>query len=899
MKKNYNVKAIFFILALVMSYALQGQVIFTSIPDSTAVLNELYSYDVEVVATPNPATFSLQEKPTGMTINASSGIISWTPTTIYQGGRVMVKATNSAGSYYQTFYVYVTDAVACPSRINSYWNFDYKAGSVIPDMAGSNDAEFVGIASNEPKLVNGMVGKAASFEPQTKSSTFYEVADQNQYEWLYDSAFTISVWFKNRPSVLDPKTSETLIGRAPSLGNPASWALQWVESNGWVGIYMMSGNGEDTIAWRNATVADSSWHHAAVSFWGSQLGQSVIKVWIDGYALTTFKDFGVTRFDNITPVTLGYWAAYSDETMPFSGYMDEVAIFDRGLNNAEITQLYNKGIAGQAICQDGNFTPVITSTPVTSVTEDIAYSYTLTARDAEHDALTKSAIVKPKWLSFNTSTGLLSGTPLNANTGDTTVTLRVSDGKVSVDQTFTLTVVNVNDPPQITTTPTTQVNEDVAYTYTFAATDIDKGDAVTLSAPQLPSWMSFNSSTGLLSGTPTNNQVGTDPSRDYNITLRATDNLGLYVDQSYALTVHNINDAPVINSQNSLSTNEDVALEITLSALNVTDVDDVYPDNFLLTVKNGSNYTHAGNTITPALNWNGTLTVPVDLSDGEATIAYDLSVIVTAVNDTPTISSTPVESIIVGQQYQYWITTSDVEGQALTITCPVKPSWLTFSQNAGSGLLQGTPAKADIGNANVTLQVTDGVASSQQIFTIVVYTDNYAPEITSEPVTTVDVDVLYTYTITATDGDGDNLTFSAPVLPAWLLFNPTTRVLSGIPAQANKGQHNVTLRVTDGKEPVEQAFVITVNGPSAIDIKNIDVARVYPVPASDYIIFEFAANLDKATLEIFSIKGDLITKLDISGQRSLKLDIADFRPNHYLYRISLPKGQQNGTFIVE
>ena len=61
--------------------------------------------------------YSLDAKPTGMTINASSGLISWTPASINQGGKVTVKATNSAGSFYQTYYVYVSDAISCPGNL--------------------------------------------------------------------------------------------------------------------------------------------------------------------------------------------------------------------------------------------------------------------------------------------------------------------------------------------------------------------------------------------------------------------------------------------------------------------------------------------------------------------------------------------------------------------------------------------------------------------------------------------------------------------------------------------------------------------------------------------------------------------------------------------------------------
>lgn len=52
------------------------------------------------------------------------------------------------------------------------------------------------------------------------------------------------------------------------------------------------------------------------------------------------------------------------------------------------------------------------------------------------------------------------------------------------------------------------------------------------------------------------------------------------------------------------------------SDLTVTDVDNIYPSGFTLTALAGANYSLVGNTVTPALNFFGTLSVPVKVNDG-------------------------------------------------------------------------------------------------------------------------------------------------------------------------------------------------------------------------------------------------------------------------------------------
>ena len=100
-----------------------------------------------------------------------------------------------------------------------------------------------------------------------------------------------------------------------------------------------------------------------------------------------------------------------------------------------------------------------------------------------------------------------------------------------------------NNIPIITSTEVTSVNEDTVYRYTFTATDMDSGDTVTLAAPTKPSWLSFDTRTGVLSGTPANRNVG-----DHSIVLSATDVAGAVTTQNFIITVNNVNDAPTVNN---------------------------------------------------------------------------------------------------------------------------------------------------------------------------------------------------------------------------------------------------------------------------------------------------------------------------------------------------------------
>ena len=218
-----------------------------------------------------------------------------------------------------------------------------------------------------------------------------------------------------------------------------------------------------------------------------------------------------------------------------------------------------------------NDAPIITSSAITSVTENNVYSYTFKASDVDTgDSVTLSAPTKPSWLSFNANTGVLSGTPNNSHVGNHDVVLKAIDGSGAVDtQSFTISVANTNSTPTITSTAVTTVNEDTEYKYTLTATDSDSNDTLTLSAPTKPSWLSFDANTGILSGIPTNSDVG-----NHNVVLKVTDNNGASVSQSFTISVSNTNDAPIkANEINDQTIAEDSTLNFQFASNTFADVD--------------------------------------------------------------------------------------------------------------------------------------------------------------------------------------------------------------------------------------------------------------------------------------------------------------------------------------
>ena len=79
--------------------------------------------------------------------------------------------------------------------------------------------------------------------------------------------------------------------------------------------------------------------------------------------------------------------------------------------------------------------------------------------------------------------------------------------------------------------------------FQLTATDIDSDivdETLNYQQQAAPAWLTV-SSTGLLSGTPTNDQIGT-----HQVTVKVTDSAGATDTRTFQLTVNNVNDTPVL-----------------------------------------------------------------------------------------------------------------------------------------------------------------------------------------------------------------------------------------------------------------------------------------------------------------------------------------------------------------
>ncbi|MBT5873870.1 MAG: cadherin-like domain-containing protein, partial [Candidatus Latescibacteria bacterium] len=122
-----------------------------------------------------------------------------------------------------------------------------------------------------------------------------------------------------------------------------------------------------------------------------------------------------------------------------------------------------------------NDVPSITSTELADALQDIAYSFTVTAEDAEGDDITFGLAVAPEWLSIDEATGQLSGIPAISDTGNAEVEIRVSDGEDSSSTVFGLDVIKDTVAPEFISGPSDQGVTDTQITVVFSSNEAVTG----------------------------------------------------------------------------------------------------------------------------------------------------------------------------------------------------------------------------------------------------------------------------------------------------------------------------------------------------------------------------------------------------------------------------------------
>ncbi|GAA4001641.1 cadherin domain-containing protein [Sphingomonas humi] len=538
--------------------------------------------------------------------------------------------------------------------------------------------------------------------------------------------------------------------------------------------------------------------------------------------------------------------------------------------------------------------PAFTSPSAFAASENALAAATVFALDADRDAVSYAIVGGDDAALFtiDPAAGVISflaapdyEAPGDAD-GDNSYRLlvRASDGSLSETQAVTISLVNVNEAPVVTSSATFLAAENAAAAGTVAASDVD-GDALSYSivGGSDAALFAIDPQTGALSfrAAPDFEAPGdADGDNRYEVVVRASDG-SLSTDQAVTVAVANQNEGPRFTSAAMLATSENglaagsvAAADPEHDALTYSIAGGSDAGLFVIDAQTGAlSFSAAPDFEAPSdADHDNRYDVVVRASDGSLSADQAVTVAVANQNEGPRITSAAAFSASENGLAAGTVAGSDVDGDALTFSIAGGSDAALFVIDAQTGALSfraapdfEAPSDTDHDNRyEVVVRASDGSLSADQAVTVAVANQNEGPRITSAAAFSASENGLAAGTVAASDVDGDALTYSIAGGSDAALFaiDARTGALSfrnapnfEAPGDADgNNRYEVVVRASDGSLFTQQALVVTVG--------NVNEGQQFTSAATLNILEN---NLSAGMVVAVDTDGDAVTYAIVGG----------------------------------
>ncbi len=222
----------------------------------------------------------------------------------------------------------------------AYWTFDEltHAGTAALDERGNYDAAVVGATLTSGG--QGRFGEAIEFDGNNDYVNVGVVS-----EMVDPTSFAISLWFKRAVdhSGTEAETNHAVNNVLIAHSSP-TWndTLEIGTEQDYIEVYLDTNElgGSIPPIRQQAAVQNDLWHHLVLSYDSSDVLETTI--YLDGVLVSALSDYGGALSDSeLAPLTIGLSRPGDSSTGDFEGWIDDVAIWDAGLNAAQVQSLYS------------------------------------------------------------------------------------------------------------------------------------------------------------------------------------------------------------------------------------------------------------------------------------------------------------------------------------------------------------------------------------------------------------------------------------------------------------------------------------------------------------------------------------------------------------------------------
>jgi hypothetical protein len=367
-----------------------------------------------------------------------------------------------------------------------------------------------------------------------------------------------------------------------------------------------------------------------------------------------------------------------------------------------------------------NTPPTISAIDPQTIDEHVELTLTALAADVDEPANNLTFSLgpgTPSGATIDPDTGVFSWTPGETNGNNSySVEIRVSDGFADAFTTFDITVAETNSPPSIDPIPTQSANENELFEYQVIASDPDvPSQTISYSLSGAPDGMSINESTGLIIWTP--GESADNESFTFSVIVTDDHVPAMSDTEIMTVTLSNVNSPPILG----LITTPLTVAEGELVTFTATATDNDLPQQVLTFILLNPQPGMTINPSTGVFSWvpselqgDGSAVFDVIVIDSglpEASDSQTVTINVIETNSPPTVSPIPPQQASENNQFSFQVVASDPDVPSTgTISYSLSGAPDGMAIDSTNGLISWTPTPSQIGTFSFNVVVTDGVS---------------------------------------------------------------------------------------------------------------------------------------------------------------------------------------------
>ena len=797
-----------YILAVVTAPP-SGPPLFTSTPNPTANVLTPYQYTATAEDPDgSPPTYSVVSGPAGLSINPTTGVVTWSPVADEVGSQRVTLAVSdasggvpgaSSGFAEQSYLVQVLPQAGDVPPVIDDNSTTFTAQLGTPFLHQVNAADANSIATLSYSLLLAPSGM-----------TIDPVAGLVQWTPLNAGTYTFKV------QVADGLGGVTTQSYTVSVVNTAPGSISGTVFDDLAGNGILGGSDTELSGW---TVYIDLHHDQTLESDDPQ---------------TVTNSQGAYTFTNLAPGT------YRVEVVPQTGWLPTLPIPGTTQVTVAPGQAATNQNFGEAAQIAAEEPPVLApSVNLTAVLGD-PFSYQISASSPEGYSLTYSLTASEyPGVTVDPESGILTWTPQGIVVNF--VVIQVSDGHGGMSgERIDLTVNPLPNPPVITSEPPEPAVAGSPYEYQVEAQDSDPGTTLSYSLLEPPDGMSIDPNSGLITWTPPAGQT-----TSAEVAIVVTDSDGLWSGQEYLLTAV----VPVAEVPPTIASVSPGTAVVNVPYVFQIEATSAYgtPLSYSLTAAPAGMSISQTGEITWISSTPVTADVTVQVADaegGSSTVSFTIQVIASAGPVNPTITSQPPGPAQLGFEYDYQVTVTDASDTPDTFMLQTAPAGMSI--DPATGLVTWMPQASAVPSTPVTITVenaTGGTSSQSFNLSVVAAVPSTPPIITSTPGGPAVVGLPYEYQVVAQDQNDSPLFYFLDQAPSGMTVSDTG-LLTWEPTSGQLGSQQVTIAVVDARGAMaEQNYTLSVvaaapDNPPVIT----STPAINAIPVGDSYQYQVVAN---------------------------------------------------------